>query len=95
MKQVYVWRNDKLIPIEEAAPLDSKPVGLQFMPDIAAPFVSPIDGTVISSRAHLREHNRRNGVVDVGNDAAFRNPQKPKRSYQSAAPMLARLMGEG
>ena len=26
-------------------------------------FVSPIDGTVISDRKQLREHNKRNGVV--------------------------------
>tara|TARA_R110002020_G_scaffold117582_13_gene268888 strand:- start:593 stop:943 length:351 start_codon:yes stop_codon:yes gene_type:complete len=30
--------------------------------DISA-FVSPIDGTVISDRKQLREHNKRNGVV--------------------------------
>ena len=28
-------------------------------------FVSPIDGTVISDRKQLREHNKRNGVVSA------------------------------
>lgn len=28
------------------------------------PFISPIDKTVISSRAHLREHNLRHGVTN-------------------------------
>ena len=33
------------------------------MPDIE-PFVSPVDGTHISSRSRLREHNERNNVVN-------------------------------
>lgn len=28
------------------------------------PFVSPVDGTVISDRKQLREHNKRNDVVN-------------------------------
>ncbi len=32
--------------------------------DIEA-FVSPVDGTVISDRKQLREHNERNGVVNT------------------------------
>jgi len=35
------------------------------------PFVSPVDGTVISDRGQLREHNKRNNVV---NTAEF-NPE--------------------
>lgn len=38
-------------------------------PDIE-PFVSPVDGTVVTGRAALREHNLRN---DVTNAADFRN----------------------
>jgi len=29
------------------------------------PFVSPVDGSVISDRKQLREHNSRNGVVSA------------------------------
>jgi len=29
-------------------------------------FVSPVDGTVISDRKQLREHNKRNNVVSAG-----------------------------
>ena len=29
------------------------------------PFVSPVDGTVISDRKQLREHNKRNNVVNA------------------------------
>lgn len=31
-------------------------------------FVSPVDGTLISSRSRLRHHNRGHGVEQVGND---------------------------
>lgn len=31
-------------------------------------FVSPVDGSVIDSKHKLREHNRKHGVVQVGDD---------------------------
>ena len=67
-------------------------MGLQLMPDLAESFVSPVDGTVISSRSTLRAHNRRNGVSDVGNDPAFKHPKRPSSPHESAAPTLARLL---
>lgn len=33
-----------------------------------ADFRSPVDGSVVGSRAALREHNKRNDVVQMGND---------------------------
>lgn len=40
------------------------------MPDLeqhyGAPVISPIDGSVMSSRSHMREHNRRHGVIQTG-----------------------------
>lgn len=39
------------------------------MPDIE-PFVSPVDGTLITGRAALREHNKRHNVTNV---ADFKN----------------------
>ena len=74
MKTTYVLRGDKLVPKEE---LRSSRIGLQLIPDLADSFVSPVDGSVISSRSTLREHNIRNGVSDVGNDPAFRHPKRP------------------
>jgi hypothetical protein len=32
------------------------------------PFRSPVDNSVVQGRASLREHNRRNNVVQIGND---------------------------
>jgi hypothetical protein len=41
------------------------PEAPSFMPDIAE-FVSPIDNTIISSRAALKAHERKHNVVQVG-----------------------------
>jgi hypothetical protein len=43
-------------------------------------FVSPIDKTVISSRSGLRNHERRHGIRQIGNDwagTAQTNSAKP------------------
>ena len=46
----------------------------------AAGFESPIDGSIIDSRDKLREHNRRNGVVDIGGE--LRKPVYPQRDLE-------------
>ena len=40
---------------------------LQVMSDIEE-FVSPVDKTLISSRSGLRNHERRHGIRQIGND---------------------------
>ncbi len=61
------WRQcsktGKLIPIDESARRQSS--GASIHGDIE-PFVSPVDGTVISDRRQLAEHNKRNNVVNAG-----------------------------
>ena len=91
MKTTYVLRDGKLVLKEKR----SGGVGLQLIPDIAEAFRSPVDGSVISSRSNLREHNIRNGVADVGNDPAFKNPKPPSSPRENAKPMLARLLRGG
>ena len=59
---------------------------LDLAPDQA--FVSPVDGSYITSRRELVEHNARNDVVDVGNDPAYRNPKPPKLKKVSAIPLM-------
>ena len=49
----------------------------EIMTDLSEPFVSPVDGSVITSREQRRQHNARNGCEDVGNDPAFRAPVPP------------------
>lgn len=74
---IYVYRDGKVIPKHEAAPhplAARRPVNL--MRDLE-PFVSVVDGSVISSRTDRREHNRRNECIDIGDDRAILRPQKP------------------
>ena len=65
MAQVARWIQDpetgKLIPAEEYQRDD--PSAPYVQGDIES-FKSPIDGSIISDRAHLRAHNKRHGVTD-------------------------------
>ena len=60
------WRQDaktgKLIPIDGAA--RNRDAGAAIHGTIE-PFVSPVDGSIISDRKTLREHNLRNNVVNT------------------------------
>ena len=53
----------EMVPRDEAA--RRVDMGHAVHGDIQA-FVSPVDGSVISDRKALREHNKRNGVVSAG-----------------------------
>ena len=62
VKKRWLMVDGKLLPEDQARViLDYRsgrtPSGYQVMPDIADPFISPVDGTTISSRRDLREHN--------------------------------------
>ena len=65
MRWRQVWNEQEgksdFIPIDEAA---HKASSVAIHGPIE-PFVSPVDGTVISSRKQLRDHNKRNNVVNV------------------------------
>jgi hypothetical protein len=52
----------KLIPKDEYVPKGAS--RHEIMVDIE-PFVSPVDGSFISSRSQLREHNKRHGVTNI------------------------------
>ena len=93
MRQRWIQINGKLVPeaeadAERAKHSNPKRTGITVIPDISEPFVSPVDGSTLSSRADVREHNIRNGVVDVGNDPAYKNPKKPSSTHESAASMI-------
>ncbi len=55
-RTTYVLRNGKLV--EKKTQNNRR----HFVSDDISAFVSPIDGSVISSRSGLREHNKRHGV---------------------------------
>jgi hypothetical protein len=54
--------------------------------DIEA-FVSPVDGTIISDRKQLREHNKRNKVENI---QEFEGVKKPVTGEHTSAQKLAR-----
>lgn len=60
------WRQDRhtgeFIPVDEAA--RKRDGGAAIHGPIEA-FVSPVDGSVISDRRQLREHNKRHNVVNT------------------------------
>lgn len=62
-------KTHELIPIEEWYKRDnSEPSGVQIMGDIQ-PYVSMIDGSIITSRSKHRQHLKDHGCVEVGNDS--------------------------
>lgn len=59
------WRWDKEAgELVEVFKPQRPPVETYIQGDIES-FVSPIDGSVISDRSHLRAHNKRHGVTNV------------------------------
>ena len=61
------WRQDsktgKMIPIDGAArALEPKGAAIH---GVFKPFISMVDGTEISTNKQLREHNKRNNVVNA------------------------------
>lgn len=53
---------------------------MEILPDIE-PFVSPVDGSVVGSRSSLREHNKRNNVVNFHEfDGHWEAAAKERRS---------------
>ena len=93
MRQAWILDGVDLVPAEEyhrrAADRASRcrtgsPMVLtDWRPDEAV--VSPVDGSMLTSRADVREHNRRNGVIDVGSDPAAAPGRMPARPSGSAA----------
>ena len=83
-RQSWVQIDGKLVPKSEA-PTRRRGRSMLVIDDAyqATPTLSPVDHTPIGSRAQLREHNRRNNVTDVGNDAAFA-PGFKRKPYEPA-----------
>lgn len=72
--------------IERPMPADIKRKAAMVVSDIE-PYQSLVDGRMITSRSHHREHLRDNNLMEVGNergafDKAVREAQAPKRLTQ-------------
>lgn len=57
--------------------------GGHFIQGEIEPFKSPLDGTVISSRKQLEEHNRRHGVTQDTFNEAYAARQKERKAFYS------------
>lgn len=70
---------------------DRVPRVFQIVPDIQ-PFVSPIDGKVVSGRAAKREHMKRHEVEEVGNEklSPHRHVDMPRAASDVAQVMRER-----
>lgn len=73
-------------PVEDVDPMKKKPRG-QLITDID-PHISMVDGSYVGSRRDQREHNKRNGVVVIGED----NPKEPVRPKPSDAEIRTALL---
>jgi hypothetical protein len=75
------WRQDaktgKLIPIDATAIAQS---GAYIQGDVQS-FISPVDGSIITDRKQLREHNKRNNVVNFAETEGVKPPQAKDDSF--------------
>ena len=55
--------------------VDPMPDRVQIMPEIE-PYVSQITGELITSRAKHRDHLKRHGMLEIGNDSSLNRPYK-------------------
>lgn len=79
MRRRYVQINGELIEVGDA-PVRSR---TEIVPDFDKPYKSMITGEMITSRAKHREHLRRHGFFEVGNDKSL---TKQRTSFPDAAP---------
>ena len=79
MRTRYVMRDGRLVEVKP-----TKPAAHNIIRDCYSsnPVRSPVDGTLLDSRAKLREHNARNGCVDVGGDPAFNAVERQATSWK-------------
>lgn len=78
-RTTYVMRDGKLVEKHLAAPLEHSGAPA-ILPDIQ-PFVSPIDGSVITGRASLRAHCKAHDVVPTA-DLAGLPPRTMNTEYK-------------
>ena len=56
---------------------------------------SPVDGSVLGSRAAIREHNIRNDVESVGNDARYIHPRPRETKVEGSTAEVVRAVARG
>ena len=73
-RYVYDHATDSMVEITNAP--ERRSTSYQVMPDIQ-PYQSMVDGTLITSRSHHREHLKQHGCEEVGNDSSLFHEPRP------------------
>lgn len=76
---IYDRATDSMVEVGPEYVPETGRTSYQVMPDIQ-PYKSMIDGRVITSRSHHREHLRSHGCVEVGNDSSLTRQPQPLKS---------------
>lgn len=94
-RTTYVIRDGKLVEKNSLEDSGSVPGIPGFIPDIQS-FISPIDGTLISSRNQYRDHCKRHDVVPTselaGLPASRSTPAPTKRDQEQLKRQIADLV---
>lgn len=69
---IFAQEGDKII--KNRLP-KQKDAGFHVIKD-CEPFVSMVDGSIITSKSRYREHLRQHGCIEVGNDSSVLNPKR-------------------
>lgn len=78
MRRRFVQINGELVEVGDDYVPDVRQTH-QIMPDIQ-PYTSMIDGSLITSRSHHREHLKAHNCVEVGNDSSLYKRPQPRQS---------------
>lgn len=87
MRTTYVMRDGELVEKYSTQQESNAPM---VMGDIA-PYKSMIDGSMITSRSHHREHLRNNNCIEVGNESMETKVTPP--SSEKRREVLAQQLG--
>lgn len=84
----FIQRNGTLVEV----PLDyvAEPRAEHYVMGDIAPYRSMIDGSMVTSRSHHREHLRQHGCIEVGNDSSLQRRPKPLQSPAGLKETIAR-----
>lgn len=89
MRRRFIQRNGELVEVSPDYRPEPRAEVPHVMGDIQ-PYRSMIDGSVIGSKSHHREHLRQHGCVEVGNDSSLTRQRGPIQSPSGLKEAIAR-----
>ena len=85
----YVQLNGELVEVGKDYVPEPRAEVPHVIGDIA-PYRSMIDGRMITSRSHHREHLRQHGCIEVGNDSSLQKSRGPLQAPHGLKEQIAR-----